>query len=270
MGTLEGKVAIVTGGGGGIGSATAKRMAAEGAKIVVADVVDEATREVVDAITAAGGTAIGTNVDVSQPDDVRAMVDLAVLTYGHLDVIHNNAAAGDVVGFDYDLVDVELAVWDRILAVNLTGPMLGCRFAIPRMLETGGGSIINTASVAGVFAEGEHVTYGVSKAGLILLTKHVAVRWGKQGIRCNAIAPGVVVTPRTRARKDDAWLAGMAYSHNSPRLGETDDIAQVVAFLASDASAFVNGSVLTADGGLTAKLRGLSDLSMDAAVPPGP
>jgi NAD(P)-dependent dehydrogenase (short-subunit alcohol dehydrogenase family) len=260
VGTLDGKVALVTGGAGGIGSATARRMAAEGARVVVVDIDGVAIDEALATITDTGGVAVGFTADVSDPDAAREMIAFASATFGRLDVLHNNAAAGNAVGRDSDVVAVELAIWDEILAVNLTGPMLGCRFAIPEMLKTGGGVILNTASVAGQLAEREHVTYGVSKAGLILLTKHVAVRYGKRGIRCNAIAPGVVLTPRARARRDPAWIEGMADIHHSARLGDPDDIAQVATFLASDGGAFVNGAVLNVDGGLTALLPGLGEL----------
>jgi NAD(P)-dependent dehydrogenase (short-subunit alcohol dehydrogenase family) len=273
MGSLEGKVAIVTGGAGGIGTATARRMAAAGAKVVVADIDARQTDEVVDGILELGGVASGFPADVSNVDSVREMIAYAVSVYGRLDILHNNAAAGGAVGQDYDVVDVDLAIWNEILAVNLTGPMLGCRFAIPEMLKAGGGSILNTTSVAGLLAEREHVTYGVSKAGLILLTKHVAVRYGKQGIRCNAIAPGVIVTPRTRARRNADWLDGMAKIHQSTRLGDPDDIAQVATFLASDAAAFVNGAVWRVDGAMTALLPGRDELLTDidrAASPERP
>jgi NAD(P)-dependent dehydrogenase (short-subunit alcohol dehydrogenase family) len=273
MGSLEGKVAIVTGGAGGIGTATALRMAAAGAKVVVADIDARQTDEVVDGILELGGVASGFPADVSNVDGVREMIAYAVSVYGRLDILHNNAAAGGAVGQDYDVVDVDLAIWNEILSVNLTGPMLGCRFAIPEMLKGGGGSILNTTSVAGLLAEREHVTYGVSKAGLILLTKHVAVRYGKQGIRCNAIAPGVIVTPRTRARRDADWLDGMAKIHQSTRLGDPDDIAQVATFLASDAAAFVNGAVWRVDGAMTALLPGRDELLTDidrAASPERP
>ena len=263
MTDLTGKVAIVTGAAGGIGSATARRMAAAGAQVIVADVNTSALDEVVDGIVEAGGTAVGCAADVSDVESVRAMVAFAVSTYGGLHILHNNAAAAEAVRRDYDVVDVDLSVWNEILSVNLTGPMLGCRFAIPEILSSGGGSIINTASVAGLRAEREHVTYGVSKAGLIHLTKHVAVRYGKQGIRCNAIAPGVVVTPKARLRQDESWMAGMARVHHSPRLGDPDDIAHVATFLASDAAAFVNGAVLTVDGAMTALLPGLDALLTD-------
>jgi NAD(P)-dependent dehydrogenase (short-subunit alcohol dehydrogenase family) len=255
-GTLAGRVAIVTGGAGGIGSATVKRMAAEGARVVIADIEAPEIDTVVDAVAESGGLASGFVADVSDADSVREMVAFTVSTYGRLDILHNNAAATSAVGQDSDVVDVDLAIWDEILAVNLTGPMLGCRFAIPEMLKRGGGAIVNTTSVAGLQAEREHVSYGVSKAGLVLLTKHVAVRYGKHGVRCNAIAPGVVVTARTRARRDASWLDAMAKVHNSPRLGDPDDVAQVATFLVSDAAAFVNGAVWTVDGAMTALLPG--------------
>lgn len=259
---LAGKVAIVTGGAGGIGSATVRTLARHGARVVVADVADDRIAPVVESVRAAGGEVVGFAADVADETSVRELVDFAVATYGRLDILHNNAAATDVVRQDYDVCAVALEVWERTLAVNLTGPMLGCRFAIPPMLASGGGSIINTASVAGLRAEREHVSYGVSKAGLVLLTKHVAVSYGKRGIRCNAVAPGVIMTPTARLRHD-GWVEGMQRIHHSPRLGEPDDIAGVVAFLASDASMFVNGAVIEVDGAMTALLPGLDGLLTD-------
>jgi NAD(P)-dependent dehydrogenase (short-subunit alcohol dehydrogenase family) len=263
MGILEGKVAVVTGAAGGIGAATARRMVLEGARVVLVDIVAEALGEVLSDIDSGGNNVATFEADVSDAHSVADMIAFAVATYGRLDILHNNAAAGSVVGLDSDVVDVDLDIWNQILAVNLRGPMLGCRFAIPEMLKNGSGSIVNTTSVAGLMAEREHVSYGVSKAGLILLTEHVAVRYGRSGIRCNAVAPGVIVTERTRARRDSAWLEGMQKIHHSSRLGEPDDIAQVVTFLASDRSAFVNGATWKVDGAMTALLPGLEKLLTD-------
>ncbi|HVX22777.1 MAG TPA: glucose 1-dehydrogenase [Acidimicrobiales bacterium] len=256
---LEGKAAVVTGAAGGIGAATARRLAEEGARVVVADLNGDGAETVAADIVGSGGEAVAVVVDVSDPDSVAAMIDRAVSAFGRLDVLHNNAAAfgADVIMRDVDVVDIDLDVWNRTLAVNLTGVLLGCRFGIPAILASGGGSIINTSSVAGWMAEPVRVGYGVSKAGIVLLTRHVATRYGKQGVRCNAIAPGVVVTDTTRGHMDQAFLDRMAAVHSAPRLGEPSDIADVACFLASDRSAFVNGHVLTVDGGLTAHLGGM-------------
>ncbi|MCU1458398.1 MAG: oxidoreductase [Actinomycetia bacterium] len=256
MGLVDGKVAMVTGGASGIGAATSKTLASEGASVVVSDLNAEGAESVARAINAAGGTAVGVRTDVSDPASVQAAVAFAVKTYGGLDVLHNNAAAfgADVIMQDFNVVDIDLAVWEKTLAVNLTGALLGCRFAVPEMLKRGGGSIINTASVAGWLAEDTRVAYSVSKAGLINLAKHVATAFGKQGVRCNAVAPGVVVTETSKGHMSEEWINGMKELHSTPRLIEPSDIADAVLFLASDLSRQVNGHVLTVDAALSAHL----------------
>jgi NAD(P)-dependent dehydrogenase (short-subunit alcohol dehydrogenase family) len=256
MSVLAGKVAVVTGGASGIGAATADRLASEGASVVIADISGEGASAVASRLAAKGATARAVEVDVSQPDDVRRMVSTAVEEFGRLDVLHNNAAAfgADVIMQDFNVVDVDIEVWQKTLAVNLTGAFLGCRYAVPAMLEVGGGSIINMSSVAGWFAEPVRVSYSVSKAALINLTKHVATAFGKQGIRCNAVAPGVVVTETQRKHMGDEWIAMMEARHAVPQLARPEDVANVVCFLASDVSRQVNGHVLVVDGGLTTSL----------------
>ena len=256
MALLDGKVAIVTGGASGIGAATARRLAADGASVVVADISGDGANALVSELSAGGASAHAVTVDVSKPEDVRRMVDSALEAFGRLDVLHNNAAAfgADVIMQDFNVVDVDIEVWQKTLAVNLTGAFLGCRYAVPAMLADGGGSIINMSSVAGWFAEPVRVSYSVSKAALINLTKHVATAFGKQGIRCNAVAPGVVVTDTQRQHMGDDWIKMMEERHAVPQLARPEDVANVVSFLASDLSRQVNGHVLVVDGGLTTSL----------------
>jgi NAD(P)-dependent dehydrogenase (short-subunit alcohol dehydrogenase family) len=249
------KIAIVTGAGSGIGRATAVLLAAEGAAVTVADIAVAPANEVVAEITAAGGVARAQEVDVADEGAIAAMVADTVKAFGGLDVLHNNAAALDQNRFDQDVVTMDLATWDRVLAVNLTGPMLGCRFAIPAMLERGGGSIVNTASAAAFYGSHSLAAYGTSKAGVVALTRYVATAYGEQGIRCNAVAPGVVV-----ARAAQEALGGpmgdrlrrYSTSHLTGRLGYPEEIASAVAYLASDDAAFVTGEILRVDGGFTA------------------
>ena len=255
MQRFEGKVAVVTGGGAGIGRATALRLASEGAAVGVADLAADAATLVVDEITTAGGAAHAIEVDVSDPVAVEAMIATTVDVLGGLDVLHNNAAAINLNMIDQDVVTMDLETWDRVLAVNLTGPMLGCRFAIPVMLEHGGGAIVNTASAAAFYGSSSLAAYGTSKAGVVALTRYVATAYGDRGIRCNAVAPGVVV-----ARDMQDALGGpmgdtlrrYTTSHLTGRLGYPEEIAAAVAFLASDDGAFVTGEVLRVDGGFTA------------------
>ena len=255
MARFSDKVAIVTGAGSGIGRATALLLAREGARVTVADVNADAAGAVVAKIVAADGTARAQVVDVSDPHGVAAMVTDTVAAYGGLDILHNNAAALDQNNNDQDVVSMDLATWERVMAVNLNGPMLGCRYAIPAMLERGGGAIVNTASAAAFYGSRSLLAYGTSKAGVVALTRYVATAYGDRGIRCNAIAPGVVVP---RAAQEAAGgpmgdrLRRYTAGHLIGRLGYPEEIAEAVAYLASDGAAFVTGEILRIDGGFTA------------------
>lgn len=251
---FTGKVAIVTGAGSGIGAATTRLLAAEGAAVTVADIDETRATAVADAITEAGGTALAVVVDVSDPAAVEAMVATTVAAFGGLDVLHNNAAAIDQNALDQDVVTGDLAVWERVLAVNLTGPVLGCRFAIPAMLARGGGAIVNTASAAAFYGSRTLAAYGTSKAGVVALTRYVATAYADRGIRCNAVAPGVVVDRTAQAAlaaDRGSPLAPYVAGHLAGRLGYPEEIAAAVAYLASDDAAFVTGECLRVDGGLT-------------------
>jgi NAD(P)-dependent dehydrogenase (short-subunit alcohol dehydrogenase family) len=254
-GRFGGKVAIVTGGGGNIGRATALLLAAEGASVTVADLSGDAATRVVDEIEAAGGTARAQTTDVTDADAVEAMVRDTVAAYGGLDVLHNNAAAIGLNREDQDIVTMDLDTWRQVLDVNLTGPMLGCRFAIPVMIELGGGAIVNTASAAAFYGSKTLAAYGTSKAGLVALTRYVATAYGDRGIRCNAVAPGVVVDRDAQAALGGPMgdrLRRYTTSHLVGRLGYPEEIAGAVAYLASSDGAFITGETLRIDGGMTA------------------
>jgi NAD(P)-dependent dehydrogenase (short-subunit alcohol dehydrogenase family) len=254
MAKLAGRVAIVTGGGSGIGRASALALAREGAAVVVADLSEERAGFVAAEIASAGGRAHAQPVDVGEEASVVAMVDAAVARFGGLDVLHNNAAATDwsVLGGDGELAELELSIWERTLAVNLRGVLLGCKHAIPRLLARGGGAIVNTSSASGSTGDLVRTAYGVSKAGVDGLTRYVATQYGKRGIRCNAIAPGVIETPALRQNVPPEQVALFERHHLTPRLGTPEDVANAVVFLASDDAAFITGQIISVDGGLLA------------------
>ncbi len=253
-GKLAGKVAIVTGAASGIGRASARAMAAAGAAVVVADRNAVGAELVAREIAAAGGRARAQAVDVSEESSVAAMIEAAVAAFGGLDVLHNNAAESDpaIMGRDLEIAELEVAVFDRALAVNLRGPLLGCKHAIPQLLARGGGAILNTSSASGLVGDLSRTSYGISKAGLDALTRYVATQYGKRGIRCNSIAPGVIETPALAANVPPEQIAIFEGNHLTPRLGRPEDIAAAAVFLASDDAAFITGQVLCVDGGLLA------------------
>ncbi|MCU1451977.1 MAG: short-chain dehydrogenase/reductase [Acidimicrobiales bacterium] len=259
---VDQKVAVVTGGAGGIGTAVASTLAARGARVVVADVDGAAARRVADAIVDAGGAAISCPVDVASEASVVEMIGATVDAFGRLDILHNNAAAmgDDVLGRDLDLVEMSVEVWDTTMAVNLRGPMLACKHAIAAMRRSGGGAIVNTASVAAYGGDLQFMAYGASKAGLVNLTKSIATRYGKENIRCNAIAPGMILTPTSRARLGEAGIELFMRHHLTTRVGSPEDIAEAVAYLVSDEAGYVTGHVLYVDGGVTAHLPHFADL----------
>ena len=253
---LDGKIAIVTGAASGIGRASALKMAELGARVVVADRDEAGAQRVVGEIAAAAGSAVAVRVDVTVESDVQNMIDAAVETWGGLDVLHNNAGTTDVdvVGRDGDIRTMTISLWDHVMAVNLRGPMLGCKHALPHLIERGGGSIVNTSSMSAFAGDLRYAAYGASKGGLNSFTRYVATMYGKDGIRCNAVCPGLVVTPTAREHFDAAVLELYESNHLTRQLGTPDNVAEVVAFLASDAAAYVTGQAIPVDGGLYSHL----------------
>ena len=257
MKKLEGKVAIITGGGGGIGGATARRFVSEGAKVVVADLSLTRATEVAEAI---GPAALAVHLDAADEHSCRETVDRTMSAFGRVDILHNNHAwLTDGMPDDGSVVDTSFEGWDRTMAINLRGYFAMAKFAVPRMIDVGGGSVINMTSDAGIQSDITHLAYGVSKAGVILMTKGIATHHGKQGIRANAIAPGLVVTPYVR--KVAAELIDILDRHTpSQELGEPDDVAALAAFLASDEARFINGQIISCDGGLLSRMPQTADL----------
>jgi NAD(P)-dependent dehydrogenase (short-subunit alcohol dehydrogenase family) len=247
MGRLQGKVAIVTGGGGGIGSAVARRLVAEGAKVAVADVFEHLAQAVAGPL---GDAAIALQFDAADPASVEALVEKTVSHFGRLDILHNNAAMTDPAKSpsDTDAVTIPIEIWDEIIDINLRGYLLGCKYAIPQMIKGGGGSIINTASNSGTAGDLARIAYGASKGGIITMTKYVATQHGRQNIRCNSIAPGVVLTEALD--KTAPGMKELIKRHIlTPEFGTPDDIAALVAFLASDESRYITGENISISGG---------------------
>jgi len=251
MSRLSGKVLMVIGGGSGIGAATARRLAQEGAAVLVAD-LDGATAEGVAAgIIREGGCASGIACDIADENSVRALVASAVEHFGGFDGVHINAADMKTLLHDTDVLQVPLEVFDRTLMVNLRGHFLCTRHIVPELLRRGGGAIVYTSSGAAFAGEPTRVSYAVSKSGLHALMRHVASRWGKDGIRANAVAPGLVITEQLRASFPPDLAKAVLKETRSPRLGQSEDIAAMVAMLLSDDGAWINGQVISVDGGNT-------------------
>jgi NAD(P)-dependent dehydrogenase (short-subunit alcohol dehydrogenase family) len=246
---LTDRVVLVVGGAGGIGSACSARLGEEGAHVVVADLNGDAAESVAASIRDGGGTAVATVVDASEESSIAAAIDLTVKTYGGLDALHANAADTSVVARDSDIESLPLEVFDRTIAVNLRGHLLCARLAIPKLLERGGGALVFTSSAAAFIGEPERPSYAISKSGLGGLVRHVASRWGKLGIRANAVAPGVVMTPAVRDSLDQTFRDTVVAATRSVRLGTPEDIGAMVAFLASDDGSWINGQIINVDGG---------------------
>ncbi|WP_438492148.1 SDR family oxidoreductase [Paenibacillus sp. IHBB 3054] len=250
---LHNKVAVVTGAASGVGRAIAELYAKEGAMVVVADLNGDAVSEVVYGINLAGGTAVGIVANVTKEEEVQAMLEKAVITFGSVDILVNNAGIMD--GFRL-IETLEDDLWERVLAVNLTGPMRTIRKAVPLMLKKGAGVIINIASTAGISVGKGGVAYTSAKHGLVGLTKNVGYMYAKSGIRCNAIAPGGVRTniANTLGQIDMDGMQVFREGAGTQRSEAVEpiEIATVALFLASEDSKFVNGTVIAADGGWTA------------------
>jgi NAD(P)-dependent dehydrogenase (short-subunit alcohol dehydrogenase family) len=252
---LEGKVSIVTGGGSGIGRASAVLLAKEGAEVVVVDINEKGGKEVETEISKAGGKATFFKADVSRANEVEAIVLTAVEKYGRLDVLFNNAG---ITGPRANTADCSLENWQKVIDVDLTGVFLGMKYGIPAMLKNGGGSIINTSSTAGIGALPGDQAYCAAKAGVIMLTKTAAVEYGSRGIRVNAILPGGILTPvfrRAIESTGEALKMQEMITNRFPigRLGQPEEVANLVLFLASDDSSYITASSILFVGGFMAK-----------------
>lgn len=249
-GLLADKVALITGAASGQGRAAAQLFGAQGARVVVADFNDEGAAETVKMLEEQGSEGLAVHADVSVRADVDAMVNAAMERYGRLDVLYNNAA----VQMSGRVVECTEDDWDLTIATNLSAIFWACRAALPHLLDGDGGSIINTASTLGLIGSEGYAAYGAAKAGLVLLTKQIAVEYGP-AVRANVIAPGSIDTPRFRKVLEktpgaEKFVDGLKSTIPVRRLGTADDVARIALFLASDLSSYISGAVLPADGGL--------------------
>jgi len=252
MGRLDGRVALITGAAGGIGRVSAKLFAAEGAPVVIADVAEGDGKAAVDAIRDAGGQAAFVKADVSDAGEAEAMVRFALDTFGGLHVLYNNA--GILPSEDAGTLDTPEATWERVMAVNLKGVWHGCKYGIPALLDSGGGSIVNVSSMVALIGSATaQIAYTTSKGGILSLTRELAVEYARRGIRANALCPGPIETPlMAELMADPQWAARRLVHIPMGRPGRAEEIARAALFLASDDSSFMTGAALVVDGGASA------------------
>lgn len=250
MSNFEGKTALVTGGGSGLGEAISKDLASNGVKVVVVDINLDAATRVVDEITAAGGTASAFQANTMVADDSKKAVDFAVETYGALNYAVNNAGIG---GANAPTGEIDLEDWDRVIGINLNGVLYGMRYQIPEILKAGAaeGAIVNMASIHGTVAALGNSAYTATKHAVVGLTKNAAAEYGAQGLRINAIGPGYIDTPLLKSAPAEV-LDSLQAKHPLGRLGRPEEIANVTTFLLSDKASFMTGSYVLVDGGYTA------------------
>lgn len=244
---LNGKTAIVTGGGSGIGRSTAIRFASEGAKVTVADVDTLGGEETVSLIRESGADAIFVKTDVKDSIQIKTLINTTTTTFGGLHILVNNAGIGHSEVRSVDLAEEE---WDHVIDINLKGVFLGIKYAVPELIKSGGGAIINTSSLLGLKGKKYQAAYNASKAGVVLLTQNAALEYGKHNIRVNAIAPGVIDTKIIDVWKQDERRWPFISKANAlGRIGTPDEVANAIFFLASDEASFITGTTLSVDGG---------------------
>lgn len=251
--SLVGHVALVTGAGTGIGQATAQLLAHRGAKVALAGLRLDELEAVRDAINATGAESIALACDVTNEDSIATAVSLAVAHFGKLDLVHGNAAMTEPAAMAKDglVADLDLATWDATLAINLRGNAVLAKHCIPHLLASGGGAIVFSGSGKARQGDFDHPAYGASKAGLESLVRYIATQYGKQGLRCNLVQIGLVMTATLDANLPAAVQALMLEHHLTPALGRAEDVARAVAWLLSDEARFITGAAIPVDGGFT-------------------
>jgi NAD(P)-dependent dehydrogenase (short-subunit alcohol dehydrogenase family) len=259
MGRLDGKVAIITGSANGIGAATANLLASEGAAVVVADIDADGAKRHAEAVTAAGGIALGLPVDIADETSVRDLIQMTVSTFHGLDILHNNASAMKLTPADVDVLGLDLETWDGTMTTNLRGTMVCTKYAIPHILDRGGGSIINTSSGQALLGDTGQTAYAAAKAAVIALSRSIATQYGHRGLRCNAICPGLILTRRLQQKLDAAAQERLVRHQLLRRPGRPEDIANLVLFLASDEGSFITGQAISIDGGALAHMPSYAD-----------
>jgi NAD(P)-dependent dehydrogenase (short-subunit alcohol dehydrogenase family) len=258
MERLSGKVAVVTGGASGIGAATCRRLVREGARVVIGDLDALRAHELAKEL---GDMSLAVPFDAGDVKSVEELIAAAVARFGRLDILHNNAAimANEHIKRDNNPVDIDFDVWDKTFAVNVRGYVAGCKYAIPHMLKAGSGAIVMTSSGSAHRGDLSNIAYGASKAAVTNFARYVATIYGKQGIRCNTISPGLIRTEGGQKNVQGAMVKVMADNTLAPRLGLPEDIAAAVAYLVSDDGAFVTGQDIAVDGGMLAHMPYYSD-----------
>ena len=249
---LKGKRAFISGAGSGIGEAAALKFAAEGARVILADIRSPAVEAVAARIAAAGGEAVAVSGDIADPEQCRQMIDEGARQLGGLDLMFNNA--GIVLAEDTGPVETALEIWDQTIRVNLTGVFLACKFGIPHLLLAGAGAVVNNASVVALVGSAyPQIAYTAAKGGVVAMTREMAVLYGRKGLRFNAVCPGPVGTTLVRAfiKEESNWEVRRPYMPMG-RLGKVEEVANLVAFLVSDEASYITGAAYAADGGISA------------------
>ena len=260
MGRLTGRTAIVTGAGMGIGAATARRLASEGAQVALGDINLAGAERVAADIRDNGGDAIALHFDLGDADSIKKLIDDTVAHYGKLEVLFNNAADTPPAVLENDLpaMDLSVEIWDRTFNSNARGTFLAIKYALPALIASGRGAIINTSSGAALLGDVARTAYGASKAAINTLTLYVAAQYGKEGVTCNVVSPGMVPTENSRANQPEMIKAVLRH-HLTPELGNPEDLAAMVALLASDEGRFVTGQILRIDGGVSKAFAHVAD-----------